>query len=71
MLVPFGDGPALGRAIADALGKSWDRGKIIAYARENSWDDRVAAMVEEFRLIAGEDRGRETLSVEGKAGATR
>ncbi len=70
-LVPFGDGPALGRAIADALGKSWDLEEIIAYARENSWDDRVAALVEEFRLIAGEGRGRESLSVGGKAGATR
>jgi glycosyltransferase involved in cell wall biosynthesis len=70
-LVPFGDGPALGRAIADALGKSWDCEEIITYARENSWDDRVAALVEEFRLIAGEGRGRESLSVGGKAGATR
>lgn len=70
-LVPFGDGPALGRAIADALGKNWDREEIIAYARANSWDDRVAAMVEEFRLIAGKERRRETLSVDGKAGATR
>lgn len=68
-LVPFGDGPALCRAIADALGKNWDREEIVAYARENSWDGRVAALVEEFRLIAGEGRGRKALPVKGEAGA--
>lgn len=70
-LVPFGDGPALCQAIADALGKDWDQGGIIAYARENSWDDRVAALVEEFKLIAEEGSGSEILSVKGEAGATR
>lgn len=69
-LVPFGDSPALCQAIAEALGKNWDRGEIIAYAQANSWDDRVAVLVEEFKLIAGAGLGREILSVEGKAGAT-
>jgi glycosyltransferase involved in cell wall biosynthesis len=52
-IVPFGDKGALSAALAAALGRTWDRDAIIAYARANSWDDRVAALVEEFERLAG------------------
>lgn len=47
-IVPFGDSAALSAAIADALRKPCDRAAIIAYAHDNSWDSRVAALTEEF-----------------------
>jgi len=50
-LVPFGDGDALRAAIAAALGKRWDREAIIAHARANAWDGRVACLVDEFRAL--------------------
>ncbi len=52
-LVEFGDGPALRRALADALQKSWNRSVIVDYARANSWDSRVAVLVEEFSALTG------------------
>lgn len=52
-IVPFGQREELKNAISAALVKNWDRDTIIAYARTNSWDSRVAALTEEFsRLIA-------------------
>lgn len=52
-IVEFGDGPALERALADALRKSWDRSAIVDYARANSWDSRVNVLVEEFSALTG------------------
>lgn len=54
LLVPFGDTAALRQAIERALATAWDRQAIIAYARENTWDRRVAVLVEEFKALAGE-----------------
>lgn len=52
-IVPFGHSDALQHAIADALAAEWQREAIIAYARANSWDSRVAVLAEEFsRLTA-------------------
>ncbi|KXK46019.1 MULTISPECIES: glycosyltransferase [Nitrosomonas] len=50
-LVPFNDQQALCQAIANALEVNWDREKIIMYAHANSWDQRVAVLVEEFVKI--------------------
>lgn len=44
-IVPFGDGEALRAALAAALEHDWDRETIIDYARANSWDTRVAALL--------------------------
>jgi len=56
ILVPFGDADALRAAIAAALGKSWDVGRIRRYAEENSWDRRIEQLVAEFRSVAGARR---------------
>ena len=51
IVVPFGDAAALQQALADALRRNWDHESIIAYARDNDWDKRVAVLVEEFEDI--------------------
>lgn len=50
-IVPFGDPTALERAMAAALRQPWDRDGIMAHARENAWDTRVAHLVSAFREI--------------------
>jgi glycosyltransferase involved in cell wall biosynthesis len=50
-IVPFGDRKALLDAITTALEKNWDRGRIVRYARENSWESRVVILVKEFTEI--------------------
>lgn len=52
-VVPFGDAAALAGAIATALGRTWDRGAIRAYAEQNSWDERIVRLTAHFRRIAG------------------
>ncbi|MDN5849896.1 MAG: glycosyltransferase [Nitrococcus sp.] len=54
LIVPFGDEKALGAAIEAALTRSWSRDFIIEYARRNTWDSRVAALVQAFLEISGE-----------------
>lgn len=51
-IVPFGDSAALRDALAEALARHWDRERIIAYARENSWDTRVEILEAEFIALA-------------------
>lgn len=51
-IVPYGDSPALERALSSALERDWDGAAIRAYARDNSWDNRVATLVQEFQRIA-------------------
>jgi teichuronic acid biosynthesis glycosyltransferase TuaC len=48
-LVPFFDAHAFEAALADALTKSWDREKIIAYAKNNGWDARVTQVIATFQ----------------------
>ena len=50
-ITAFGDSGALGNAIAEALGREWDRASIIAYARDNSWDTRVEILEQEFKVL--------------------
>jgi len=54
IIVPFGDGEALTRALAQALRTEWDRGAIIAHARDNDWSKRVEVLLEEFTAISRE-----------------
>jgi len=51
-ITPFGEAAALKRAIAAALERDWDRDRIIAYARENSWDTRVGMLLTDFGALA-------------------
>jgi len=52
-IVPFGDAAALGNALQAALRKSWDSEQIMAYARGNSWNSRVAVLTAQFgELVA-------------------
>ncbi len=58
-VVPFGDGERLEQALAEALMQEWDRDAIIAYARANSWDQRVAVLTDEFtRLLDQAETGK-------------
>lgn len=52
-IVPFGDAPALLRALDDALGHDWDHAAILAYAQANQWDRRVAQLLRAFDRILG------------------
>lgn len=51
-VVPFGDRRALSQAIADTLRMDWDRKEIANHACANSWDQRVAVLISEFKKIA-------------------
>jgi glycosyltransferase involved in cell wall biosynthesis len=53
-VVPFGDATALREAIAAALLRDWDRSAIRRYAEANSWDERIAVLVEEFRALGNQ-----------------
>jgi teichuronic acid biosynthesis glycosyltransferase TuaC len=55
-IVAFGDGAALGAALDAALRQPWDREAIMAYARENTWDRRVAQLERAFHDIAAAPR---------------
>jgi teichuronic acid biosynthesis glycosyltransferase TuaC len=52
VIIPFDDHPALVNALRDALVRSWDRQMIRAYAEANTWDCRVATLLQEFRALA-------------------
>ena len=52
IVVPFGDAAALRQALEAALGRNWDREAIVAYARANQWDARVARIVATFERLA-------------------
>jgi glycosyltransferase involved in cell wall biosynthesis len=47
-VVPLGRKDELVHAISDALSRNWDRDSIVAYAQQNSWDNRVEALTTEF-----------------------
>lgn len=53
-LVPFGDDRALTDAITEALDRKWDQEAIIAYAKSNTWDERVIVLLGEFARIIAE-----------------
>ncbi len=50
-VVPFGDAASLQTALSAALARDWDRDAILAYARDNEWDGRVAMLVAAFRAL--------------------
>jgi glycosyltransferase involved in cell wall biosynthesis len=50
-IVPFGQPDALLKALIEGLEKSWDSAFIIQYASENTWDNRVKILVDEFKKL--------------------
>lgn len=54
LLVPFGDRTALRDAIDSALRRSWNREAILAYAASNTWDRRIAVLLDLFRRVHAE-----------------
>lgn len=52
VVVTWWDPDAFVQALDETLGRAWDRQAIIAYAAANSWHDRIASLVVEFRRIA-------------------
>jgi glycosyltransferase involved in cell wall biosynthesis len=61
-LVPFGDQQALSAAIDCALKNNWSQERIIDYAHENSWDQRVTTLVGEFTRIAAQSEQKNNMS---------
>jgi glycosyltransferase involved in cell wall biosynthesis len=51
ILVPLDDQQALEQSLTEALTRIWDRDAIVAHAQANSWDHRVAVLLEEFRRL--------------------
>jgi glycosyltransferase involved in cell wall biosynthesis len=52
MVVPFERPDLLRAALEQALSRVWDRSRIIAHARSNAWDGRIADLLEELRQVA-------------------
>ena len=52
-LVPFGDGEALRAALERALARDWDHRAIIDYARDNSWETRIEALLRIYEQVTG------------------
>ncbi|MGZ8190467.1 MAG: glycosyltransferase [Methylococcaceae bacterium] len=50
-IVPFGQSDALLMALLGGLEKNWDRSLIIQYARENTWNNRVKVLLDEFQRM--------------------
>lgn len=60
-IVPFGDSSALQAALDRALAHAWDAGAIQRHAEQNTWDARVAALLEAFQAIEGQGSTSVTL----------
>lgn len=50
-IVTFGDKQHLQKSITQSLQKIWDKEKIICYAQDNSWDNRVKTLLYEFKNL--------------------
>jgi len=51
IVVPFGDAKALKEALLEGLSREWDTEWILSYAKENSWDKRVAVLKSAFQKL--------------------
>jgi len=46
--------------LSRALARDWDRERILAYAKDNEWDGRVATLVAAFRALFADRNARGT-----------
>lgn len=53
LLFDLEDAGAMRDAIIDALEREWDRKRIMDYAKENTWENRIALLERELRAAAG------------------
>ena len=51
LIVPFDESDELFNALRLSLSESWQRERIIEYAKENSWDTRVVMLEKEFNQL--------------------
>jgi len=58
ILVPFGDAEALTQAMIEGLQRVWDKGQILAYARDNGWPQRVKQLIAAFEQLSLEQPAR-------------
>jgi teichuronic acid biosynthesis glycosyltransferase TuaC len=56
-VVPFGDAEQLSQALSQALATRWDAAAIRRHAEANTWDQRVAVLVDHFRRLVGAAAG--------------
>ncbi len=56
-IVPFGDAAALRHALDGALDTPWDRAAILAYARANQWDARIAQLLRAYAPLLQKTAG--------------
>jgi len=54
-VLPFGDAPALTRALHQALQRDWDREAIRRHAEANIWDRRIDDLETEFLSLGAQD----------------
>jgi glycosyltransferase involved in cell wall biosynthesis len=72
LLVPYGNGPALERALVDALGRRWEPEALVAHARRHSWDVTADQVFEEVvRLVPDPSLRAEVETFQGPAGRPR
>ncbi len=50
-LVEYWNESKFEQAVRSALNKVWDRGALLAYARRNSWDERVSQQIAEYEKV--------------------
>ena len=50
-LVPARDSDALAQAILDAVDRNWDRTKLVAYARANTWSKRAQRFLKVYQTV--------------------
>jgi glycosyltransferase involved in cell wall biosynthesis len=61
-IVEFGHEAQLQTALRQALRRDWDRARIIAYARENAWHNRIKLLVDQFMRLPDKARAMATTS---------
>jgi glycosyltransferase involved in cell wall biosynthesis len=67
-VVPFDDRKAFTEAMLAALAAVWEREKITQHAQNNSWDQRVAILIDEFQKVVALKEGKAGISTAATEG---